>query len=1367
MLIVLSITMIPMHNTAFATTTPTAVKGRILKPNETGDNVNWVEIAQYGNYSLIIRSNYLNWYTSKGYYGNATWQSIPYGPTTEYSTSNVTKKINAWFTGSGSAHGDLLPANAKLRNFTVESNALKALGTAGDENGKTNGFSYPTDKKRGTGNDVAFALSYSEAVNFISNRYYTWQKGDVQSSVIAKENYKNISIPLAAAAGSTNTSGAWLRSPGYTSYGVVTAGSLSNTAKVDGRAFQYSLVNSTAEKGFLYPALWVDSAIFGVKTYTVTYNANDGTGMAVNVTVNEGDSHTVVSQNFVKDGYTLTDYNTTTDSKGTAYTIGQSFCVSDNVTLYAQWTRVPSSLFSITDIAAIPNSKYLAIEVSAAKACLLDVKILSDVTESRAEGASWNSGSVLESIRTPIDEYVESGLIEVAVSSLLPDYFVVEAIIVDNDGKNLCDPFVFINYTKGFEQFLDITVNDFDGLTVISYTNELDNNFIVLRDDVLNIIDGKDGYNNLDSSRAKEHIYVFENADKILKTLKKGDKLVISHRNGYEVFLAEVISISESSGTVTVNANEDYTLDQFIVFMKIDKHDNIPEMRLDMSEADDFVQWVENDEDLYSIEFENIMDEDPDIEESTNLGSESKSFAASRYTEKAPMSELVDGDWTLTNSGGFNFGPTYIGDDTTNRIRLEGSFKINTTANVRIYYNAYWDSDKGWFGWFGDYFYSKITFDVTTETFGNMALARKVADHKFLNKDVSTINIGQLSFPLTIPGLVVNVKLSLPLSVEISGGVTIKNNTTNQLGFVYSTDGGYQPINIQDSTTATNLFGKVQVRFGPKIDLGLGLYLDALEASLYVYGGIVANAMTETSSSEEQVRHDCSLCVRGSADFFVRPGFKLNTKLGVVTASLIDHVFEEWKWSIDTISPFYLSIINSSDSIFQGELKMGKGTCPNQSYQTVLVPLDDQCRQLNNAVITVKNSTGVTVATGTGRFTTYLHNGDYTASAFSPGLTFHEKRFTVDKNYQLLTIEAGMGITGTLRGMVRDAETRAAIPNATARIFTMSGTQVKLVNVDSSGSFYITLPESSYRVVISAPNYQDFMSFEMVQGGRETFLETYLMVTTSNGNGTAIGTIKDSVNGNAISGVSLVAYEGWNNDSVGQSVGSYTTNGSGKYSITLRCGNYTLVATKEGYITNNINIVITGNPNVNIKNATLSPIVDDSVYRVVLGWGESPHDLDSHLRSKNTHVYFASKNSTYAQLDYDITKSFGPETTTITNLAAIGGFTYMVHDYTNRVSSSSSEMSYSTAIVSIYKGSELIRVYHVPEGISGTVWNVFSISADGTITDLNTFEYQISSSQVGNSFSGNSLGLFSIDYDDKLKDYERLPIDAAPTINVG
>jgi hypothetical protein len=278
------------------------------------------------------------------------------------------------------------------------------------------------------------------------------------------------------------------------------------------------------------------------------------------------------------------------------------------------------------------------------------------------------------------------------------------------------------------------------------------------------------------------------------------------------------------------------------------------------------------------------------------------------------------------------------------------------------------------------------------------------------------------------------------------------------------------------------------------------------------------------------------------------------------------------------------------------------------------------------------------------------------------------------------------------------------------------------------------------------------------------------MVTSRPGNGTANGTIKDAVTANVLPGVALVARDGWNNNTEGEVLGTYTTDASGRYSVALPYGNYTLTATLSGYITGSINIVVTQTQSV--KNATLNPIMNEGVFRIVLEWGATPRDLDSHLRAaNNVHVYYSRKTSTYAWLDVDDTSSYGPETITIENLAALGGFNYMIHNYSNSGASPSSAaagiLAASGATVKVYYAGleEPIRTYYVPRE-NGTVWNVFSMSAEGVITDLNTFAYQ-SASQVGeglplpgvNALSPSAQGS---DTDvlapplgiDELKDYE-------------
>lgn len=119
------------------------------------------------------------------------------------------------------------------------------------------------------------------------------------------------------------------------------------------------------------------------------------------------------------------------------------------------------------------------------------------------------------------------------------------------------------------------------------------------------------------------------------------------------------------------------------------------------------------------------------------------------------------------------------------------------------------------------------------------------------------------------------------------------------------------------------------------------------------------------------------------------------------------------------------------------------------------------------------------------------------------------------------------------------------------------------------------------------------------------------------------------------------------------------------------------------------------------------------------------------------HVYFASKSGcvdgeVVANLDYDDTSSYGPETVTITLNAAFlddeGVFKYSVHDFSNAGKTDSTALSLSNAAVRVYSGNTLIKTYTVPTDNVGTVWHVFDITKDG-IKNVNEF-YNSSSSGV-------------------------------------
>lgn len=72
-------------------------------------------------------------------------------------------------------------------------------------------------------------------------------------------------------------------------------------------------------------------------TYTVTYNANGGTGAPSNQTKKQGETLTLSTTKPTKTGNTFVNWNTKADGTGTSYNAGASYTTDANVTLYAQY----------------------------------------------------------------------------------------------------------------------------------------------------------------------------------------------------------------------------------------------------------------------------------------------------------------------------------------------------------------------------------------------------------------------------------------------------------------------------------------------------------------------------------------------------------------------------------------------------------------------------------------------------------------------------------------------------------------------------------------------------------------------------------------------------------------------------------------------------------------------------------------------------------------------------------------------------------------------------------------------------------------------------------------------------------------------
>ena len=83
---------------------------------------------------------------------------------------------------------------------------------------------------------------------------------------------------------------------------------------------------------------WHHANISG-NSYTVSYNANGGTGAPGNQTKTYGTDLTLSSTVPTRTGYTFTSWNTKADGSGTSYAKGAKYTSNASVVLYAQWKQ--------------------------------------------------------------------------------------------------------------------------------------------------------------------------------------------------------------------------------------------------------------------------------------------------------------------------------------------------------------------------------------------------------------------------------------------------------------------------------------------------------------------------------------------------------------------------------------------------------------------------------------------------------------------------------------------------------------------------------------------------------------------------------------------------------------------------------------------------------------------------------------------------------------------------------------------------------------------------------------------------------------------------------------------------------------------
>ena len=365
----------------------------------------------------------------------------------------------------------------------------------------------------------------------------------------------------------------------------------------------------------------------------------------------------------------------------------------------------------------------------------------------------------------------------------------------------------------------------------------------------------------------------------------------------------------------------------------------------------------------------------------------------------------------------------------------------------------------------------------------------------------------------------------------------------------------------------------------------------------------------------------------------------------------------------------------------------------------------------------------------------YLEMGDIEAAirTLEEGLDVTQDREIEEWLEALRNMIGNASLRGTVSEYLSDGGS-APLPGARIRVYTTGTNEARLLcaaATDHNGAFELAnLSSGTVTLHVEAAGHIGLVTTETLVAGTVNYTDLFLLIPAVTGEASPnsfYATVTNAINGEGVPGAEVRLRRGWNNTS-GRLVTSdaIITDYSGSlYVQGLDFGYYTAEIQAEGFVTSFHNVSIVPEQFDTEWNLSISPRLSAGETRIVLTWGELPYDLDSHLYNDNFHMFFGEpdyyQNGEHiANLDLDDTDSYGPETITIYRLSE--NYTYYVHDFTNGRYRENTQLCTSGATVRVYQADGLVATFHVPSGFTGDRWNVFTLTADGSIIPINTID---------------------------------------------
>lgn len=665
--------------------------------------------------------------------------------------------------------------------------------------------------------------------------------------------------------------------------------------------------------------------------------------------------------------------------------------------------------------------------------------------------------------------------------------------------------------------------------------------------------------------------------------------------------------------------------------------------------------------------------------------------------------------------------------DLSASVATDFSWKVDISL-----YTDEWKKDSDLEGLFSE----KNKFDNLVDYHKNVKKITEKLNNLTADVTGGEIKLFDWKLPIpSVPGLYFSTEIKLFAELDTAADVTIgqSNETVYTVGicFIRGDFEAYSNTYRSSRDVTLSLSGKAKAKAGIKLVIKATLINDKVaNINLDPQVGLYADLYVTFPISElDEI----------DGNNFLYSYFEPGVYFGANINATVNVLVKEFEFSYELVEKKY-----PIDELTFGNKKIAMGVTTNATTvravdKVVSVPdilfeyFDVKGGNTNTEKLALDDikfvaNDGTKLKVTDGKIT--LPDASASSGTYITATYLHTDGKTYSTTFRVLI--SGSVIEGKVSAYGTDASTQE-LENATVKLYsgTNMTTPMSTIKTDESGKFSFNVSKGDYTLVISADGYRTLTSNQTVGDDEIKYTEHILLMDNNqSGFGSAGGIVSNALDGKGLSNVTIKLRSNWNNTS-----GEYydfrtTTNSSGRYTIEdVPVGYYTVEASLNGYVTDYTNIIVLSDAERTDFDFTITPTLNEDEIRIVLTWGSSPSDLDSHLIGRTPsdgtfNVYYSDKVYRYdgvemANLDVDDTSSYGPETITILE-NIYGTYTYAVHNYSNRNSSSSTALSFSGAVVRVFVGSVQIAEYNVPTDQVGTYWTVFEIAGNGRILPINT-----------------------------------------------